>query len=84
MDQAIARAVRMGQTQVVQVYHLRLEAENDKTINIDAAITAKADTKRDMLNDLFKMAHKPTAVEIAQELVSGMIYAAMNPAINLL
>lgn len=81
MDQAIARAVRMGQTQVVQVYHLRLEAENDKTINIDTAITAKADMKRDMLNDLFEMTYKPTAVEIAQEFVSGIIYEAINPLI---
>ena len=27
MDQAVARAVRMGQTKVVNVYHLHLEAE---------------------------------------------------------
>lgn len=53
MDQAIARAVRMGQTKVVKVYHLRLAAENDSTINIDTMITATAEAKRQMLERLF-------------------------------
>ena len=55
MDQAIARAVRMGQTEIVKVYHLRLIAEHDNTINIDALIKAKADTKREMLKEIFDM-----------------------------
>ena len=52
-DQAIARAVRMGQTEVVKVYHLRLLAEGDTTINIDELVNAKAEQKRKMLEKLF-------------------------------
>jgi SNF2 family DNA or RNA helicase len=55
MDQAIARAVRMGQTKVVQVYHLRLAAEHSKTINIDEMVNAKAEEKRKMLTMLFEI-----------------------------
>ena len=55
MDQAIARAVRMGQSEVVHVYHLRLASENTKTINIDSLVNAKADEKRKMLNRLFSL-----------------------------
>lgn len=55
MDQAIARAVRMGQHEVVKVYHLRLEAENDSTINIDSVVNAKAIEKRIMLEKLFTL-----------------------------
>ena len=54
MDQAVARAVRMGQTKVVKVYHLHLEAEHDGTINIDAMIDAKAEEKRIMLKKMFE------------------------------
>jgi len=53
MDQAIARAVRMGQTKVVKVFHLHLAAEHDKSINIDEMVNAKAEEKRKMLNRLF-------------------------------
>ena len=53
MDQAIARAVRMGQREVVHVYHLRLASENTKTINIDTLVNAKADEKRKMLERLW-------------------------------
>jgi SNF2 family DNA or RNA helicase len=31
MDQAVARAVRMGQTRIVHVYHLLLEDEDEKS-----------------------------------------------------
>ena len=55
MDQAIARAVRMGQTKVVHVYHLRLASENNKTINIDSMVNQKADEKRKQLNRLFAL-----------------------------
>ena len=55
MDQAVARAVRMGQTKVVKVYHLHLEAEQKNTINIDAVVNAKADEKRKMLEKLFAL-----------------------------
>ncbi len=58
MDQAIARAVRMGQTEVVKVYHLRLAAEHKSAINIDEMINAKAEEKRKMLEKLFEMCSK--------------------------
>lgn len=58
MDQAIARAVRMGQTEVVKVFHLQLAAEHDTAINIDRMVNAKALEKRKMLENLFMMARK--------------------------
>jgi SNF2 family DNA or RNA helicase len=58
MDQAIARAVRMGQTEVVKVYHLQLAAEKEATINIDRMINTKADEKRKMLENMFLMCEK--------------------------
>ena len=60
MDQAIARAVRMGQHEVVKVYHLRLEAEDTKTINIDKVVSAKAMEKRAMLEKLFSLCSSGT------------------------
>jgi len=56
MDQAVARAVRMGQTQTVQVYHLELNAESEKSINIDRLMHSKADEKRDRLDYIFAAA----------------------------
>lgn len=55
MDQAIARAVRMGQTKIVKVWHLTLNAENDMSLNIDALINTKAEEKRVMLEKLFSL-----------------------------
>lgn len=56
MDQAIARAVRMGQKRIVHIYHLHLEAEdNDDVIFIDQLINNKAEAKRQMLLDLFAL-----------------------------
>ena len=55
IDQAVARAVRMGQTKVVNVYHLHLKAEQENTINIDAVVNAKAEEKRKMLQKLFAL-----------------------------
>lgn len=63
MDQAIARAVRMGQKEVVKVYHLRLAAEHEAAINIDEMINAKAEEKRKMLEKLFDMCSKGTAYD---------------------
>jgi SNF2 family DNA or RNA helicase len=54
MDQAVARAVRMGQKEVVNVYHLRLiEETNQDIINIDTTMHEKANEKRKMLNNIF-------------------------------
>ena len=46
LDQAVGRAVRMGQTEVVKVYWLKLKTED--LFNIDAFIMEKADEKRDL------------------------------------
>ena len=54
MDQAIARAVRMGQTEIVKVYHIGLVAED--CINIDQLINSKADDKRKLLQTVFEWA----------------------------
>jgi SNF2 family DNA or RNA helicase len=55
MDQAIARAVRMGQTEVVKVYHLKLSVEEKNSVNIDRLVNGKAEEKRRMLEKLFSM-----------------------------
>ncbi len=60
MDQAIARAVRMGQKEKVKVYHLRLDAEHDAAINIDDLVNAKAEEKRKMLEKLYLMCSQGT------------------------
>jgi SNF2 family DNA or RNA helicase len=63
MDQAIARAVRMGQKEIVHVYHLRLAAEHQAAINIDDLINTKAEEKRRMLEKLFAMCSQGSAYE---------------------
>jgi len=55
MDQAIARAVRIGQTRVVHIYHLRLAAEVHGSLNIDSFIHHKAHQKRLLLARLFAL-----------------------------
>jgi TRAP-type mannitol/chloroaromatic compound transport system substrate-binding protein len=57
MDQAIARAVRMGQKEVVKVYHLKLweEWDNIQIINIDSKVQEKANEKREMLEKIFSI-----------------------------
>jgi SNF2 family DNA or RNA helicase len=69
MDQAIARAVRMGQTEVVKVYHLKLisETKNTAIINIDATIRAKADEKRNMLEKIFMLCSKEQSIDCVEE-----------------
>jgi SNF2 family DNA or RNA helicase len=63
MDQAVARAVRMGQTEVVKVYHLRLKAEKDECVAIDRLVNAKAEEKRKMLEKLFQVCASNTDTE---------------------
>ena len=53
MDQAIARSVRIGQINIVKVFHLRLKVEVECIINIDEFINEKAQEKRVMLENLF-------------------------------
>jgi SNF2 family DNA or RNA helicase len=51
MDQAIARAVRMGQKRVVKVIHLLIDHE--KGMNIDKFMGSKAEEKRKILKQEF-------------------------------
>jgi SNF2 family DNA or RNA helicase len=46
LDQALGRAIRIGQKNVVKVYWLRLKAETD--FNIDNFMMEKAETKREL------------------------------------
>ena len=48
VDQAMGRAVRIGQKNVVKVYWLKLKTELEDTFNIDSFIMDKADSKRDL------------------------------------
>ena len=48
LDQALGRAVRIGQKNVVKVYWLKLKTELEDTFNIDSFIMDKADSKRDL------------------------------------
>ena len=48
LDQAMGRAVRIGQKNVVKVYWLKLKTESEETFNIDSFIMDKADSKRDL------------------------------------
>ena len=52
MDQAIARAVRMGQTEQVHVIHFLLKEED--SVNIDTMANKAAELKRDMLVKFFE------------------------------
>ena len=70
MDQAIARAVRMGQKEIVHVYHLRLAAESEtagEAINIDELVNAKAEEKRKMLEKLFVLCSDGASNESSDE-----------------
>lgn len=55
-NQAIARAVRMGQKKVVHVYHLKLAVEEDEDIiGIDQLVNGRAEEKQKMLDKLFAL-----------------------------
>jgi len=56
MRQSIGRAVRIGQTEEVQVYHLVLKEE--ETLNIDALMREKVADKEEMLVDLLAVASR--------------------------
>lgn len=73
-DQAIARAVRMGQTKTVHVWHLLLSAEKENSINIDRIVSEKAEEKQTMLSYLFDICEKNKNVsmdEILEEPLQG-------------
>jgi len=56
MRQSVGRAVRIGQEEEVQVYHLVLKEE--ETLNIDAMMREKMEVKEELLNDLLKQASR--------------------------
>lgn len=57
IDQAVGRAVRMGQKQVVQVYHILFEAEEDTRsgLVIDHFMAAKVEYKRALLEEFWNV-----------------------------
>ncbi len=57
IDQAVGRAVRMGQKAVVQVYHILFEAEEEMSgIVIDRFMETKVEAKRALLEKFWDMA----------------------------
>ena len=64
MEQAVGRAVRIGQTKQVYVYHLLLEAEdNDERINIDRLMSEKAEGKGELCKKVLESATRALRVE---------------------
>ena len=64
MEQAVGRAVRIGQTKQVYVYHLLLEAEdNDERINIDRLMSEKAEGKGELCRKVLESATRALSVE---------------------
>ena len=55
MEQAVGRAVRIGQQKVVTVYHLRLKEE--EALNIDSYMFEKADAKGDLCRKVLESAY---------------------------
>jgi SNF2 family DNA or RNA helicase len=62
MDQAVGRAVRIGQNERVEVHHLHLQEE--MTMNIDAKMMAKVAEKRDLCNAFLEAAASPIHPEL--------------------
>jgi len=56
LNQAVGRAVRIGQKEVVKVYWLKLKEEGK--FNIDTFITGKADMKRDLASQFLSWSRK--------------------------
>ena len=59
MDQAVGRAVRIGQKKQVVVYHLHLKAEDDENISIDRFMFDKAENKGALCKEVLDIAMKP-------------------------
>ena len=62
MDQAVGRAVRIGQTEQVYVHHITLKEEELDSLNVDRFMLEKADKKRDLCNEFLLATH---TVEVA-------------------
>jgi SNF2 family DNA or RNA helicase len=61
MDQAIGRAVRIGQEEIVEVTLLVLKEE--ESMNIDEKMLGKAEVKRGVLDKLFQYASRGDSIE---------------------
>jgi hypothetical protein len=59
MDQAIGRAVRIGQKEQVMVHHISLKEEQMDSLNIDRFMHEKADKKRNLCMDFLMAANAP-------------------------
>jgi len=59
MRQAVGRAVRIGQTEKVQVYHMILKEE--ETLNIDAMMRERMEEKEELLVEVLKGASRGLA-----------------------
>jgi hypothetical protein len=64
MEQAVGRAVRIGQKKVVTVYNLRLKEEG--AINIDTYMFDKANSKGEMCKKALLMANTSVSLGPAQ------------------
>jgi SNF2 family DNA or RNA helicase len=60
MDQAIGRAVRIGQKEQVIVHHISLKEEQMDSLNIDRFMLEKADKKRNLCNEFLLATHAAT------------------------
>lgn len=58
MDQAVGRAVRIGQTEQVYVHHIVLKVEEESTLNIDNIMTDKIVMKRELCDLFLSMANR--------------------------
>jgi SNF2 family DNA or RNA helicase len=56
MRQAVGRAVRIGQTEQVQVYHMLLKEE--ETLNIDAMMRERMEEKEELLVEVLQGASR--------------------------
>jgi SNF2 family DNA or RNA helicase len=56
MDQAVGRAVRIGQAEIVEVTMLILKEEGEGIMNIDEMMLEKIEAKRGILDKLFSVA----------------------------
>lgn len=65
MDQAVGRAVRMGQKEIVEVTLLILKEED--SMNIDEKMLEKADEKRGILQKVFQHASRGACAEIEED-----------------
>ncbi len=61
MDQAVGRAVRIGQENQVEVHHFRLEEE--KSMNIDKMMIEKVEQKREMCDWFLETASRGMEME---------------------